>query len=63
MNQLKKDLKAVAKDLKKLTQKTEKMVIRLKKLDKAQTAKKPKGKALKKQLPKSQRGCLQEVLS
>ncbi len=47
MNQMKKDLKTVAKDLKKLTQKTEKMVNRLKKLAKAQTAKKPKAKALK----------------
>ena len=48
MNQLKKDLMAVAKDLKGLTQKTEKMIKRLEKLDKAQVAKKPKPKAVKK---------------
>ena len=48
MNQLKKDLKTVAKDLKGLTQKTEKMIKRLEKLEKAQAAKKPKAKALKK---------------
>jgi predicted Rossmann fold nucleotide-binding protein DprA/Smf involved in DNA uptake len=47
MNRVEKDLKAIGKDLKKLTQKTEKMVNRLKKLDKAQAAKKPKAKALK----------------
>ncbi len=52
MNQLKKDLKAVARDLKKLTQKTEKMVNRLKKLDKAQAAKKPKAKTVKKAVAK-----------
>ncbi len=52
MNQIKKDLKAVAKDLKKLTQKTEKMVNRLKKLDKAQAAKNPKAKAVKKAVAK-----------
>jgi len=48
MNQLKKDLKAVAKDLKRLTQKTDNMIKRLEKLDKAQAAKKPKAKAVKK---------------
>ncbi len=48
MNQLKKDLKAVAKDLKRLTQKTDKMTKRLEKLEKAQVAKKPKAKAVKK---------------
>ena len=49
MNQLKKDLKAVAKNLKRLTQKTEKMIKRLEKLEKkAQAAKKPKAKAVKK---------------
>ena len=49
MNQLKKDLKAVAKDLKRLTQKTDKMIKRFEKLEKkAQTAKKPKAKAAKK---------------
>ncbi len=52
MNQMKKDLKTVAKDLKKLTQKTEKMVNRLKKLEKAQAAKKPKAKAVKKAVAK-----------
>jgi hypothetical protein len=44
MSQLKKDLKAVAKDLKRLTQKTDKMIKRLEKLEKAQAAKKPKAK-------------------
>ncbi len=48
MNQLKKDLVAVAKDLKKLTQKAEKMIEQLEKLEKAQAAKKPKAKAVKK---------------
>ena len=52
MKQLEKDLKAIGKDLKKLTQKTEKMVNRLKKLDKAQAAKKPKAKAVKKAVAK-----------
>ena len=45
MKQLKKDLEAVAKDLKKLTQKTDKMLKRLEKPEKkAQAAKKPKAK-------------------
>jgi len=48
MKQLKKDLKAVAKDLKRLTQKTEKMIKQLEKFEKAQAAKKPKAKATKK---------------
>ena len=49
MNQLRKDLKAVAKDLKGLTQKTDKMIKRLEKLEKkTQVAKKPKAKAVKK---------------
>ena len=48
MTQIKKDLKAVAKDLKRLTRKTEKMTKRLEKLEKAQVAKKPKAKAVKK---------------
>ncbi len=52
MKQLTKDLKAVAKDLKRLTQKTEKMIKRLEKLDKAQAAKKPKAKAVKKAVAK-----------
>ena len=48
MNQLKKDLKAVAKDLKRLTQKADKMIKQFEKLDKAQAAKKPKAKAVRK---------------
>ncbi len=52
MKQMKKDLKAVAKDLKNLTQKTDKMVKQLEKLDKAQAAKKPKAKAVKKTIAK-----------
>jgi hypothetical protein len=52
MNQIEKDLKAIAKDLKKLTQKTEKMVKRLEKRDKAQAAKKPKAKAIKRPIAK-----------
>jgi len=53
MKQLQKDLKAIAKDLKRLTQKTEKMVNRLKKLEKkAQVAKKPKAKVVKKAVAK-----------
>ena len=48
MKQLKKDLKTVAKDLKRLTQKTDKMIKRLEKLEKAQAAKKPKAKAVRK---------------
>ncbi len=48
MNQLKKDLKTVAKDLKRLTQKTDNMIKRFEKLEKAQVAKKPKVKAVKK---------------
>ena len=52
MNQLKKDLKAVAKDLKRLTQKIDKMIKRLEKLEKAQAAKKPKAKAAKKAVAK-----------
>ncbi len=52
MKQLEKDLKAIAKDLKRLTQKTDRMIKRLKKLDKAQAAKKPKAKAAKKAIAK-----------
>ncbi len=52
MNQLRKDLKAAAKDLKRLTQKTDKMLKRLEKADKAQVAKKPKVKAVKKAVVK-----------
>ena len=56
MNQLKKSLKAVARDLKKLTQKTDKMLKRLGKLEKAQAAKKPKAKAVKKAAAKKPAG-------
>jgi len=52
MKQLEKDLKAIGKDLKRLTQKTEKMIERLKKLEKAQAAKKPKAKPVKKAIAK-----------
>jgi len=52
MKQLEKDLKAVAKDLKGLTQKTEKMIKQLEKPDKAQAARKPKAKAVKKIIAK-----------
>ncbi len=48
MSQLEKDLKAVAKDLKGLTQKTDRMIKQLEKLEKAQAAKKPKAKAVRK---------------
>jgi len=48
MKKLKKDLEAVARDLKGLTQKTEKIVRELKRLDKAQATKKPKAKAARK---------------
>jgi len=48
MKQLEKDLKAVAEDLKKLTQKTGKMIKQLEKPDKAQAAKKPKAKKVEK---------------
>ncbi len=48
MKQLEKDLKAIGKDLKKLTQKTEKMIKQLEKPSKAQAAKKPKAKAVRK---------------
>ncbi len=53
MKQLKEDLKAVAKDLKRLTQKTDKMIKRLGKPEKkAQAVKKPKAKAVKKAVAK-----------
>ncbi len=52
MNQLKKDLKAVARDLKRLTQNIGRMIKRLEKLEKAQTAKKPKAIAVKKAISK-----------
>ena len=52
MNRIEIDLKTVAKDLKKLTQKTERMITRLKKSEKAPAAKKPKAKAVKKAVAK-----------
>ncbi len=52
MNRIENDLKAIAKDLKKLTQKTEKMVNQLRKVEKVQAAKKPKAKAVKKAVAK-----------
>ena len=52
MDQIEKDLKAIAKDLKGLTQKTDKMIKQLKELDKAQAAKKPKAKPIKKAVVK-----------
>ena len=48
MKQLKNDMQAVAKDLKRLIQKTEKMIKQLEKPDKAQAAKKPKAKKVEK---------------
>jgi hypothetical protein len=48
MKQLEKDVRAVVRDLKRLTQMTEKIVKQLEKLDKAQIPKKPKAKARKK---------------
>ena len=52
MSQLEKDLKAIAKDFEKLTEKTDKMIKRLDKLEKTQAAKKPKAKAAKKVVAK-----------
>jgi hypothetical protein len=48
MKQLKKDVQAVVRDLKRLTQMTEKIAKNLEKLDKAQVLKKPKAKVRKK---------------
>ena len=48
MKQLEKDVRAVVRDLKRLTQMTEKIVKQLEKLDKAQAPKKPMTKARKK---------------
>ena len=48
MKQLKKELEAVARDLKRLTQKTDKMVKQLEKLDKTPAPKKPTVKTQKK---------------
>ena len=55
MKQLKKDLMAVTRDLKKLTQKTDKMIKQLEKLGKSPAAKKPKAKATPKAVPKKAR--------
>lgn len=52
MKQLEKDLRTVAKGLKRLTQKTDRMIKQLEKLEKAQPAKKPKTKAVKKAVAK-----------
>jgi predicted Rossmann fold nucleotide-binding protein DprA/Smf involved in DNA uptake len=48
MKQLKKDVQAVVRDFKRLTQMTDKIVKQLEKIDKAQALKKPKTKARKK---------------
>jgi len=55
MKQLKKDVRAVVKDLKRLTQMTDKIVKQLEELDKAQALKKPKAKARKKVVGKKAR--------
>jgi predicted Rossmann fold nucleotide-binding protein DprA/Smf involved in DNA uptake len=47
MKELKNDLQSVLKSLRALTQRTEKMIRQLQKLDKAQAAKKPKARAAK----------------
>jgi len=52
MKKLKRDLQSVLKSLRALTQKTDKMIKQLEKLDKAQAAKKPKAKAVKKAVAK-----------
>ncbi len=52
MKQLQKDLQAVARDLKRLTQNIGRMIKRLEKLEKAQAAKKPKAKAVRKAIAK-----------
>jgi len=52
MSQLERDLKGVAKDLKRLTQKTDKMIKQLEKSEKAQAAKKPKAKTARKAVAK-----------
>jgi predicted Rossmann fold nucleotide-binding protein DprA/Smf involved in DNA uptake len=52
MKQLKRDFQSVLNSLSALTQKTDKMIKQLEKLDKAQAAKKPKAKAVKKAVAK-----------
>ena len=56
MKQLKKDMHAVVRDLKRLTQKTEKIVKELEKLEKPQALKRPKSKAKKKPVVKKAKG-------
>ena len=50
MKQLKKDLKAVTKDLKTLTQKTNKMIKKFEKLEKSKPGKKTKARVAKKRV-------------
>ncbi len=52
MKELKRDLQSMVKSLKELTEKTDKMIKRLEKPGKAQAAKKPKAKAVKKAVAK-----------
>ena len=52
MKKLKRDLQSVLKSLRTLTQETGKMIKQLENLDKAQAAKKPKAKTVKKAIPK-----------
>jgi len=52
MKELKRDLQSLVKALKALTQKTEKMIKQVKKPDKAQAAKKPKAKPIKRPIAK-----------
>ncbi len=52
MKEFKRDFQSVLNSLSALTQKTDKMIKQLEKLDKAQVAKKPKAKAVKKAVAK-----------
>ncbi len=52
MKKLKRELQSVLKSLRALTQKTDKMIRQLEKPEKAQAAKKPKAKAVKKAVAK-----------
>ena len=56
MKQLKKDVHAVVMDLKRLTQKTEKIAKDLEKLEKPQALKRSKSKAKKKPVVKKAKG-------
>ena len=56
MKQLKKDVHAVVMDLKRLTQKTEKIAKDLEKLEKPQALKRPRSKAKKKPVVKKAKG-------